>query len=1528
MTDFVGNDGDDTFNGGAANDTAKGKGGSDHLYGGGGNDILEGGAGADYLDGGDGDDQLYSNSQVTIALPYYSTTVFSPAAIDSGSERDTLYGGDGSDRIYAGYGDTVDGGANGSYGDYLYISFLAAPNGITFDGGLTTQVIGGATITGIENISFVQGSNFDDTINGRSTGTGYSDFGALMGMGGNDTLIAGYYTGTMFGGDGNDVVDGRGSQYLQAVYGDDGDDTLYANTNTFAIAYGGAGNDTIYAGGEVHGGTGDDVIHMQFSYYGGYVYGDDGNDTIYAVTDGYGNSIAGGNGADTLIGGNGPDILASGDFVNLNGRMVGVDNGAEHDRLTGGAGDDTLYAGYGDDVDGGSGTNTLSLTLGGASSGVTLNAANILVGNFTLAGGTITNVQVLTSLSGSQFSDDLTAGTQTGNIDLYGGAGDDILRGSGSSVSFHGGAGNDHIIGGSAADFIYVDSTDDLQSGDVYEGGGSVDALMIGMASADISALILTSIESIQSNYTYSGYPAISAVSMTAAQLSGFSSLANIQITLTAAGNVALSGVNDTNVTSFTLSAFGNGLDLTGIAAASTYSFSVTGGAGADVVTGSANSDNLSGNGGNDTLYGGAGNDGLNGGDGNDILDGGTGDDSLGGGAGLDTLHGGEDNDTLVINAGDLVAGELYDGGSGADTLLINAIGSTDISGVMISNVETLREDYYYLDTITLTADQLNQFSTVWGSVYNLATSGTVSMNGKTDVGISTFNLSAAGNSFDLTGIIAQNVSTLTVNGGAGNDTITGSSSNDILTGGAGNDILDGAAGADSMSGGQGNDIYYVDNIGDVVSEQSNQGSDEVLTTLASYTLSNNVESLAGLLATGQTLNGNGLSNTIIGGDGNDILDGKAGADNLIGGLGNDIYYVDNVGDQVTETAGQGTDTVLSSVTFTLGSNVENLTLSGAAAINGTGNELANILIGNDAANVLDGGAGIDTMSGGLGDDRYVVDNVGDQVTETAGQGTDTVLSSVTFTLGANVENLTLTGTAAIDGAGNELANVLIGNAAANLLTGGSGNDTLNGGAGNDTLNGGAGTDTAVFAGNRSQYTFHANGDGSVQLVGPDGTDTVSGVERFQFSDGLYSFNFADAGAPVVANFAVGAGGWSSQTLYPRHVADVNGDGFGDIVGFGQAGVLVSYGSASGTFSNAALVVDNFGQSAGWSSDDLFHRELADVNSDGRADIIGFGQAGTLVSLARADGTFGAPTFAIADFGTAQGWSTQDSFARTTGDVNGDGKADIIGFGQAGTLVALGNGDGTFQTARFAANNFGVAQGWSSDTSFHRSVADVNGDGKADLIGFGVAGTYVALSNGDGTFQDARLALTNFGANQGWTSNDLYARGVADINHDGVADIIGFGQAGTLVAYGNGDGTFSTASFDLANFGQAQGWSSDATYHREIADINHDGLADIVGFGYAGVLVGLNQGVSLDHGGSADIVTPGQADIVPNDGTGDTTFTDANSNLANVFLAPDQSSGATSQPAFAAWNHESLIDSVGFDYAHGPTPLHQVDFLV
>lgn len=443
------------------------------------------------------------------------------------------------------------------------------------------------------------------------------------------------------------------------------------------------------------------------------------------------------------------------------------------------------------------------------------------------------------------------------------------------------------------------------------------------------------------------------------------------------------------------------------------------------------------------------------------------------------------------------------------------------------------------------------------------------------------------------------------------------------------------------------------------------------------------------------------------------------------------------------------------------------------------------------------------------------------------------VFGGFTIANGAVIEN-------AIGGAGND---TLTGNTANNILSGGSGNDEIYGGAGDDRLIGGEGIDTALYTVMRSQVTISRNADGTLTInAGIEGIDVVGSVERLRFSDGIYQASqFSVSGGVLVNNFAVGAGGWSSQDLHPRHIADVNGDGFSDIVGFGQSGVLVSFGALNGTFSNAATVVSNFGQTAGWSSDNLFHRELADVNGDGRADIVGFGIAGTLVSVAKGDGSFDNPGTGIENFGANQGWSTQDGFARTVGDVNGDGNADLVGFGYAGTLVSLGNGDGTFRGASLAVANFGVEQGWSSDNLFHRIVADVNGDGADDILGFGYAGTLVALSNGDGTFGQAQLALTNFGKNQGWASQDAFARDAADVNGDSYADIVGFGVAGTYVAYGQANGSFSTASFDLDNFGANQGWLSDTVYHRELADIDNDGLNDIVGFGFSGVLAGYNQ---------------------------------------------------------------------------------------
>ncbi|MFL5216300.1 MAG: FG-GAP repeat domain-containing protein, partial [Microvirga sp.] len=154
------------------------------------------------------------------------------------------------------------------------------------------------------------------------------------------------------------------------------------------------------------------------------------------------------------------------------------------------------------------------------------------------------------------------------------------------------------------------------------------------------------------------------------------------------------------------------------------------------------------------------------------------------------------------------------------------------------------------------------------------------------------------------------------------------------------------------------------------------------------------------------------------------------------------------------------------------------------------------------------------------------------------------------------------------------------------------------------------------------------------------------------------------------------AGGWSSDHQFPRELADVNGDGLADIVGFGIAGVTVALATGGGNFGPAILRLGAFGTSnsaGGWSSDDLYPRALADVNGDGLADIIGFGIAGVTVALATGDGNFGTPTLQSSEFGTssgAGGWTSHDLFPRELADVSGDGRADIIGFGIAGVSIS------------------------------------------------------------------------------------------------------------------------------------------------------------------------------------------------------------------------------------------------------------------
>ena len=474
------------------------------------------------------------------------------------------------------------------------------------------------------------------------------------------------------------------------------------------------------------------------------------------------------------------------------------------------------------------------------------------------------------------------------------------------------------------------------------------------------------------------------------------------------------------------------------------------------------------------------------------------------------------------------------------------------------------------------------------------------------------------------------------------NDRLHGIDTDDVLLAGAGNDeifagggddLVDGGAGADTLWGDNGNDIYLVDNVADAVLERPSEGIDSVEASI-SYILPSEVENLlltggAGTNGTGNNLNniiaGNAGDNrlsgldgndTLRGWDGDDTLAGGIGADTLDGGAGNDTAdYAGNFGavwidlasgtglfnyaqDDVligienvigTEYSDRLTGSVDDNILWGNDGNDDLRGFSGADQLfGGDGNDIIDGGAGND---VLDGGAGADTLVGGAGDDGYIVDDAGDTVTEDADAGTDRVTASISYTLGSNVENLLLTGTANINGTGNALDNNITGNA---------GNNVLNGGAGDDIIIGGTGNDRLMLAGLQSSYSI-TTVNGTVTIVdrqpnvdGDDGTDTISSIEQLQFRDGTT----VGVTSPIILDLdGNGVKTLSASNSNARY--DLNGDGLADVTSwFGSTeGMLFLDRDGNGTVSNAGEF--SFIDDVAGARSDLEGLRAFDSNKDG-----------------------------------------------------------------------------------------------------------------------------------------------------------------------------------------------------------------------------------------------------------------------------------------------------------------------------------------
>jgi Ca2+-binding RTX toxin-like protein len=1026
---------------------------------------------------------------------------------------------------------------------------------------------------------------FDDD-NNSFTGTFDNDY--VYGYGGNDMLNGGYGDDILDGGNGNDTLHGNtGNDTLtggagdDVLYGDtgndkmiggDGNDSYYVDSLGDVVTDTAGGGDAVYATIDYTLGTGLEYLFLQGTASDGkgnilnntitgngnenWLYGEGGDDTLFG--EGGNDYLFGGTGIDYLYGGAGNDQLNGG-----NGNDV-IHGNAGSDTLYGEGGNDTLIGGDGDTLYGGAGNDQYHVNHNNdlaiewtwaynATSGKYVyrdeggtDTANVEIDDYTLPtfienltldiGGAVTG-------SGNGLANIITGNGQ--NNTLYGYDGNDTIHGDIGDDTLYGGLGNDTLYGDAGNDTLVGDAGNDTMLGGAGNDGYNVVSLLDKVYETTIPNGIVDAggVDSVLSSvdFTLPKYVENLYLNEYAKKGTG-NSLDNIlwgdgedNILDGGAGNDNMRGLagDDTYYVDSSLDTITENLTQGTDRVFSTASFTLANNvenltlAGAANINGTGNGDRnlLTGNTGSNTLSGGGGDDILNGGVGNDTMYGGTGDDAFYMNAAGDQVIeylGEGDHDiiysmislTLGFNIEDLVLDgaaaingtgnglDNYMRGNAAKNILTGDAGDDTLDG--LGGNDTLYggagNDHY---TVEAVGDKV--FET---DVHGVDMGGTDRVSSYISYTLGAFveDLSLWGNA--------------NING-------TGNALDNELLGNAGNNILDGGPGGnDSLQGWSGDDTYIV-GTGDTVFENADYGVDTVQTDI-SYTLPDDIENLAltgsaSINGTGNVLDniltGNSGSNILTGGVGNDTLNGMVGNDILLGGTGDDTYYMADTIDNIIENLGEGTDGVYFTSTvagsgYTLGLNIENLSLNGNANTRGTGNDLDNILIGNSGSNILtggigndtlNGGAGIDTLIGGIGSDAYWVDNAADVVTENAGEGNDILYTTVTYTLaaGSSIENLTLKGNAAIGATGNELGNTIYGNAKNNTLNGQAGNDWLHGKGGNDTLNGGTGDD-ALF-GEDNNDTLNG-GDGADSLAGGTGNDILTGGignDNFWFDSAL-----------------------------------------------------------------------------------------------------------------------------------------------------------------------------------------------------------------------------------------------------------------------------------------------------------------------------------------------------------------------------------------------------------------------------------------